>query len=224
MRMHRKDNLDARLAACADIMTGADLTEKNMKKAAEMKAYLDFESIFKNGNPVHLEIGCGKGGFVCGMAKLHPDVNFVAVEKVSNVIITACEAAKEQGLTNVHFINCPAEVLPRYIKDGSIARIYLNFSDPWPKKRHARRRLTSRGFFARYDQVLAPDGQVEFKTDNRDLFRFSLEEAEEAGWRVLMSTWDLHGDPDMNRGNVMTEYEEKFSAKGNPICKLTAGR
>lgn len=132
MRMHRKDNLDARLAACADIMTAADLTEKNMKKAAELKDYINFAQVFKNDNPVHLEIGCGKGGFVTGMAKLHPNTNFIAVEKVSNVIITACESAKAEGLKNVHFINCPAEVLPRYIPEGSIERIYLNFSDPLP--------------------------------------------------------------------------------------------
>ena len=122
------------------------------------------------------------------------------------------------------FMCVDAKELGEMFEPGEVKKIYLNFSDPWPKDRHAKRRHTSPQFMAVYDQVPSEDGDVEFKTDNRDLFRFSLEEAEEAGWRVLMSTWDLHGDPDMNRGNVMTEYEEKFSAKGNPICKLTAGR
>ena len=107
---------------------------------------------------------------------------------------------------------------------GEVARIYLNFSDPWPKKRHARRRLTSKEFLKRYDQILAKDGRVEFKTDNRDLFAFSLEEVAEAGWTIEASTWDLHHDETMNQGNVMTEYEAKFSSMGNPIHKLIAGR
>lgn len=217
MRMHRKDNLDARLAACADIMTGADLTEKNMKKAAEMKAYLDFESIFKNGNPVHLEIGCGKGGFVCGMAKLHPDVNFVAVEKVSNVIITACEAAKELGLTNVHFINCPAEVLPRYIKDGSIARIYLNFSDPLPKLGYSAQRLTNPRFLNIYKNLLEEGGKIWQKTDNEAFFDYSLESYAECGWKVEEVCRDLAANP--FDGNVITEHEQKFMDDGRKIFR-----
>ena len=117
-----------------------------------------------------------------------------------------------------------AEDLPQVFAPGEAAGIYLNFSDPWPKDRHAKRRLPSKEFLARYDQILAPEGRIEFKTDNRDLFKFSLEQAEEAGWTVEQLTWDLHHDPAMMEGNVMTEYEERFSAKGNPIHKVILRR
>ena len=203
--------------------------DKVIKNEKELKGR--WREVFGNDNPVYIEIGMGKGQFLTEMAARHPERNYIGIERYSSV--PACpplpldKRGEDRGgrtLGNIRFICMDAAQIAEVFGKGEVRGIYLNFSDPWPKKRHARRRLTSRGFFARYDQVLAPDGQVEFKTDNRDLFRFSLEEAEEAGWRVLMSTWDLHGDPDMNRGNVMTEYEEKFSAKGNPICKLTAGR
>ena len=203
--------------------------DKVIKNEKELKGR--WREVFGNDNPVYIEIGMGKGQFLTEMAARHPERNYIGIERYSSVLLRAVERLdkleEDRGgrtLGNIRFICMDAAQIAEVFGKGEVRGIYLNFSDPWPKKRHARRRLTSRGFFARYDQVLAPDGQVEFKTDNRDLFRFSLEEADEAGWRVLMSTWDLHGDPDMNRGNVMTEYEEKFSAKGNPICKLIAGR
>ena len=117
-----------------------------------------------------------------------------------------------------------AEAICEVFGDGEVDRIYLNFSDPWPKDRHAKRRLTSRQFMARYDIILKPDGQVEFKTDNKDLFDFSLEEIKEAGWELPVVTFDLHNDSVLNEGNVMTEYETRFSQMGNPICKLIAVR
>ncbi len=217
MRMHRKDNLDARLEACADIMTGADLTEKNMKKAAQMKAYINFEEVFGNSNPVHLEIGCGKGGFVCGMAALHPDINFIAVEKVSNVIVTACESAKQAELKNVHFINCPAEVLPRYIRESCIARIYLNFSDPLPKLGYAAQRLTNPRFLEIYKTILVRGGQIWQKTDNEALFDYSLQSYEECGWKVEEVCRDLAAHP--FEGNVITEHERKFMDEGRKIFR-----
>lgn len=217
--MHRKDNLDARLAACADIMTGADLTEKNMKKAAEMKAYLNFNGLFKNDNAVHLEVGCGKGGFVCGMAKLHPNINFIAVEKVSNVIVTACERVKAEGFKNVHFINCPAEVLPRYIPAGSIGRIYLNFSDPLPKLGYAAQRLTNPRFLALYAAMLG-GGELWQKTDNLDFFEYSLASFSECGWQVEEVCRDLAAHP--FEGNVITEHERKFMDEGRKIFRLVA--
>lgn len=220
MRMHRKDNLDARLSACADIMTGADLTEKNMKKAAELKNYIDFASVFKNSAPVHLEIGCGKGGFVCGMAKLHPDIDFIAVEKVSNVIVTACESAKAGELKNVHFINCPAEVLPRYIRGGSIARIYLNFSDPLPKLGYAAQRLTNPRFLSLYADMLEEGGELWQKTDNEDFFNYSLASFSECGWQVSDICRDLAAFP--IEGNVITEHEQKFMDEGRRIFRLVA--
>ena len=127
-------------------------------------------------------------------------------------------------LQNIRFICMDAFELPEVFSLGEVAKIYLNFSDPWPKSRHANRRLTSTRFFGQYDKVLAQNGVVEFKTDNRPLFEFSLEQVEEAGWRLLAHTFDLHNDETMNEGNVMTEYEEKFSSMGNPIHKLIATR
>ena len=117
-----------------------------------------------------------------------------------------------------------AEEIAEVFAPDEVERIYLNFSDPWPKDRHARRRLTSRQFLARYDQILVQDGKVEFKTDNRDLFEFSLEEVKEAGWNLENYTFDLHHNEEMVQGNVMTEYEEKFSSMGNPICKMVISR
>ena len=201
--------------------------DKVIKNEKELKGR--WKEVFGNDNPVYIEIGMGKGQFLTEMAARHPDRNYIGIERYSSVLLRAVERldkleADSRALENNRFICMDAAQIGEVFEKGEVRGIYLNFSDPWPKKRHARRRLTSREFFVRYDQVLAPEGRVEFKTDNQDLFRFSLEEADEAGWRVLMSTWDLHSDPDMNRGNVMTEYEEKFSAKGNPICKLIAGR
>lgn len=201
--------------------------DKVIKNEKELKGR--WKEVFGNDNPVYIEIGMGKGQFLTEMAARHPDRNYIGIERYSSVLLRAVERldkleADSWALENIRFICMDAAQIGEVFEKGEVRGIYLNFSDPWPKKRHARRRLTSREFFVRYDQVLAPEGRVEFKTDNQDLFRFSLEEADEAGWRVLMSTWDLHSDPDMNRGNVMTEYEEKFSAKGNPICKLIAGR
>ena len=215
--MHRKDNLDARLSACADIMTGADLTEKNMKKAAELKNYIDFASVFKNSAPVHLEIGCGKGGFVCGMAKLHPDIDFIAVEKVSNVIVTACESAKAGELKNVHFINCPAEVLPRYIRSGSIARIYLNFSNPLPKLGYVRQRLTNPRFLQIYKSLLTEGGEIWQKTDDEAFFDYSLQCYGQEGFKISSVCRDLASHP--FEGNVVTEHEARFMSQGKKIFR-----
>ena len=129
-----------------------------------------------------------------------------------------------QTLSNLMFMRMDARLLPKVFEKGEVAKIYLNFSDPWPKARHASRRLTSREFLARYDKVLKEDGVIEFKTDNRELFEFSLEEVPEAGWKLLAHTFDLHHDEEMVKGNVMTEYEEKFSSMGNPICKMVIAR
>ena len=128
----------------------------------------------------------------------------------------------EEKLPNLYFIRTDARNLPEIFGKEEVDRIYLNFSDPWPKDRHAKRRLTSRQFLERYDQILVKHGQVEFKTDNRPLFEFSLDEIREAGWTLLAHTFDLHHDKQMMEGNVMKEYEEKFSSAGNPIHKFIA--
>ena len=164
----------------------------------------------------------GKGRFLHTLAKSNPQINYVGIEKYSSVLLRAIQKMEEDERPNLKFIRMDAEDIDKVFGKGEVDRIYLNFSDPWPKDRHAKRRLTSRQFFARYDQILKKEGHLEFKTDNQDLFTFSLEEVPEAGWKLDASTRDLHHDPVLSEGNVMTEYEEKFSFKGNPICKLIA--
>ena len=179
-------------------------------------------------NPIHIEIGMGKGQFLLTLAKENPSINYIGIERYSSVLLRALERfdndEEYKDVNNIRFICMDATNLPEVFAVGEIDKIYLNFSDPWPKDRHAKRRLTSRQFFARYDAILKPDGRLEFKTDNQDLFTFSLEEIPEAGWHLDASTRDLHHDSVLNEGNIMTEYEEKFSSKGNPICKLIASR
>ncbi|MEY8391135.1 tRNA (guanosine(46)-N7)-methyltransferase TrmB [Lachnospiraceae bacterium] len=180
--------------------------------------------IFGNENPVHIEIGMGKGKFIMELARQHPQINYVGIEKYSSVLLRGLQKMEEAPLENIRFIRMDAENICEMFDREETDRIYLNFSDPWPKDRHAKRRLTSRQFFKRYDLILKKDGIVEFKTDNVNLFDFSLEEVKEAGWRLDEVTRDLHQDFHMNQGNVMTEYEEKFSAMGHPIYKLIASR
>ena len=158
------------------------------------------------------------------LARRHPQRNYIGIEMYSSVLLRAVQKADSLSdpLDNFRFLRLDARDLPSVFAPGEVERIYLNFSDPWPKDRHAKRRLTSREFLSRYEQILAPGGRIEFKTDNQDLFRFSLEEIREKGWILESHTFDLHRDPVMNQGNIMTEYEEKFSSLGHPICKLTA--
>ena len=179
--------------------------------------------LFENNNPLHIEIGTGKGRFLMTLAEQNPDINYVGIEKFSSVLIRAIEKQRELALPNLYFIRMDAENIEEVFAEGEVDRIYLNFSDPWPKDRHAKRRLTSKQFFARYDKILDKNGRVEFKTDNRDLFDFSVESVKEAGWNLDAVTYDLHNS-DMNEGNIMTEYEIKFSQMGNPIHKLIANR
>lgn len=179
---------------------------------------------FGNDNPIRIEIGMGKGKFITTLAQQNPEINYIGIEKYSSVLIRAVEKCEELDVPNLRFIRMEAEYICEVFEEREIDRIYLNFSDPWPKDRHAKRRLTSKQFFDRYNVVLKKDGIVEFKTDNDLLFQFSLEQVPEAGWKLAEQTWDLHNDERLVEGNVMTEYESKFSAMGNPIHKLIAKR
>ncbi len=179
---------------------------------------------FGNNNPIRIEIGMGKGKFITQLALENPDINYVGIEKYSSVLIRAIEKCQDIEVPNLRFIRMEAEYICDVFNEEEVDRIYLNFSDPWPKDRHAKRRLTSKQFFERYDNILKKDGVVEFKTDNDLLFQFSLEQVPEAGWNLVAQTWDLHNDSEMVKGNVMTEYESKFSQMGNPIHKLVANR
>lgn len=179
-----------------------------------------WKEIFGNGAPIQIEVGMGKGKFIHTMAKRHPKLNYVGVEKYSSVLLRAVRKMEAEELPNLRFLRMDAEEIGEVFGQGEVDRIYLNFSDPWPKDRHAKRRLPSREFLARFARIIRAGGRLEFKTDNQTLFAFALEELACApGWELEASTWDLHRDALLMQGNVMTEYEEKFSAMGNPICK-----
>ena len=182
---------------------------------------------FQNSNPIHIEIGMGKGQFLLTLASRNPHINYIGIERYSSVLLRAVEKFQtmENAPTNIRFICMDAHEIAEVFSPGEVSRIYLNFCDPWPKARHARRRLTSEEFFTQYDKVLTPDGTVEFKTDNRQLFDFSVEQLTSSRMFCISEiTYDLHHDDTMNPENIMTEYEEKFSSMGNPIFKLVAVR
>ncbi|MCR5148187.1 MAG: tRNA (guanosine(46)-N7)-methyltransferase TrmB [Eubacterium sp.] len=193
-------------------------SEFTIKNPEELKG--KWHEIFGNDNPIHIEIGMGKGAFIMEMARRNPNINYIGIEKYSSVLIRAIEKRVQEPLMkNLFFIRMEAEYIGDVFDKGEVGYIYLNFSDPWPKDRHAKRRLTSRQFLERYKGILAEGGGVTFKTDNVSLFDFSLEEVEAAGWKLQNYTRDLHNS-EYNEGNVMTEYEKKFSEMGNPICRL----
>ena len=182
-----------------------------------------WHQVFGNLHPLEIEVGMGKGRFIMELAGAHPDINYIGIERYSSVLLRGLEKRSQLDLNNIYFMCVDAKTMPELFAPGEVSRIYLNFSDPWPKDRHAKRRLTSPDFMAVYDKILARDGVVEFKTDNRELFEYSLESIPSAGWKILSHTFDLHNSP-MAEGNIMTEYETKFAAEGKPICKLVAAR
>ena len=183
-----------------------------------------WKEVFGNDHPIRVEIGMGKGRFIMDLARMNPEINYIGIEKYSSVLIRGIQKMELDPLPNLYFIRMEAEEITEVFGREEVNRIYLNFSDPWPKDRHAKRRLPSREFLHRYDEILVKDGVIEFKTDNPDLFRFALEELEPAGWHLEQMTEDLHHNEQMMQGNVMTEYEERFSSMGNPIYKYIISR
>ena len=179
---------------------------------------------WNNGNPLYIEIGMGKGRFLMDMARANPAINYLGIEKYSSVLLRAVQKMELNPLPNLRFILMDAKEITEVFALEEVDRIYLNFSDPWPKDRHAKRRLPSRQFLGLFDQILKKEGSLEFKTDNRLLFDFAMDEVEPAGWRIKAATYDLHQDETMNQGNIMTEYEEKFSSLGHPIYKYIIHR
>jgi len=182
-----------------------------------------WKDLFGNDNPICIEIGMGKGKFITTLASMNPKINYIGIEKFESVLIRGIEKQNQLMLPNLLFIRMDAEHIENVFHKNEVDKIYLNFSDPWPKDRHSKRRLTSHQFLSKYDKLLKSEGVVEFKTDNQELFEFSISEVPIAGWNIIEETKDLHNS-DMFNGNIMTEYEEKFSSMGNPICKMIINR
>lgn len=209
MRMRKKKNVDQRIERCGSYFVAEP---QNLKGK--------WSEEFGNSNPIHLEIGCGKGGFVAGMAELHPDINFVAAEICIDAMVIAVEKVCEKELKNVRFVNIDAKMLTEYFEDGECGRVYLNFSDPWPKSGHYKRRLTYKDFLDIYRHILKDDGEIHFKTDNMHLFEFSICSFAQNNFKLKNVSLDLHNSN--FEGNIMTEYEQRFSELGQPIYRLEA--
>ena len=212
MRMRKKANLEPRMEACA---------AWQVKDPVAMKG--SWRSLYPQARELWVEIGCGKGKFTVETAQANPDILLIAIERCREAMVMAMEKARDMGLTNVFFVDLDVALMEGCFAFGEIDRMFINFPDPWPRSKNAKRRLTSSRFLACYETFLKPEGLLEFKTDNRALFDFSLESIPEAGWYIQDYTFDLHHSP-LCEGNVMTEYEERFSSMGHPICKLIAGR
>lgn len=209
MRMRKKKNVHQRIEKCG-ILYVQNPTEYKGK----------WNELFGNDNPIHIEVGCGKGNFISGMAKAHPDVNYIAVELCIDVMVIAVEKAFESNVSNVKFINADARLLAECFAEGECGRVYLNFSDPWPKSGHYKRRLTYKDFLDIYRHILTDDGEIHFKTDNMHLFEFSICSFAQNNFKLKNVSLDLHNSN--FEGNVMTEYEQRFSELGQPIYRLEA--
>ncbi len=219
MRIRRKKHLKERLEKVKNYLIIPDRDIVNVKEAVLDKKYFDYKAMFNNDNPVELEIGCGKGGFICKKAYLNPNTNFIAVELLENIIVMASENACNNNLNNVKFLNSGAEYLPRYIPDESISNIYLNFSPPYPQESYENRRLTCDRHIIAYKAFLQPHGAVYQKTDDKGLFEYSMRKFLEHGFIVTDLTSDLN---DGKIDNVATEYETKFREQGLPIYAFKA--
>lgn len=220
MRMRRKRNLDERLSAVSDYIIERTILDLNMKTSVEKKDYIDYMQVFGNGNRVELEIGCGKGLFITELAKRNPNVNYIAIEMLSNVIVEACEKAQKANLSNVRFMIIRAECLQSYIPEHTVSRIYLNFSTPLPQKGYEKQRLTHRKFLEIYSKLLVDGGEINQKTDSKSLFEFSIAEYSQSGFLLKDISLDLLNSDCKN--NIMTEHEHKFVQMDMPIYRIVA--
>lgn len=209
MRMRKKKNCEVRLEKSGELW---------IRNPEEL--FGAWKKEFGNDNPIHIEIGCGKGQFICGMAQKYPDINFVAIEVVRDVMVLAMEKAQPLELSNLRFIIADAAHLDEYFFGGEVSRVYLNFSDPWKKSRQAKRRLTHKNFLDIYKKVINVGDMICFKTDNQKLFEFSLNSFAAENFKMSDITFDLHASG--WEDNIMTEYETKFSELGMPIYRVCA--
>ena len=212
------------IKGCEDFITDAKECIRE-DRAIELKGSI--QDIFEEKRPLQIEIGMGKGQFIRNMAIAHPDINFIGIEKYESVLMKAIQRKrnleKEKSIDNLRFICADAKKLSEIFEAGEVDKIFLNFSDPWPKDRHANRRLTSPDFLNVYDIILKKDGVIEFKTDNIGLFEYSLDVVKDSKWKLDFCSFDFHSEKE-SEGNIMTEYEEKFSSQGNKICKIIISR
>lgn len=205
MRRRNVKNAEARIANHLELIVLDP--EKNKK---------NWHSVFNNNHPIYLEIGMGKGKFLMEHALKNPDINYIGIEKFDSVIVQAVEKIAPLNLTNIKLINADAEKLDNLFSENELSKIFLNFSDPWPKNRHEKRRLTYKSFLEKYDRVL--NGTIEMKTDNRQLFEYSLKSFNNNSWKFEKLSLDLHNDENIEKENIITtEYEDKFLSKGNKI-------
>ncbi len=218
--MRKKRHLDERIAACSDVSLGWLQDYASEQKGINPPEIIDVEKVFGNNNPLHLEIGCGKGQFAEEIARRNPDINFVAVEQNVNVLVTAMERTHKSGLKNLRYVMGMAEYLEKIFPENSVDKIYLNFSCPFPKNTYAKHRLTHERFLSIYRKILKKDALIVQKTDNSKFFEFSLNSFCDNDFRLRNITFDLHNSK--IEGNIITEYEERFSSQGYPIFYLEA--
>ena len=205
MRMRRKKHREERYEECLSLAV------------TDFNEFKSLKEIFGNDNPIHMEIGCGKGRFILNLAAKNPEINYIAIEKSMDVIIMAMEKVKAAGLANVRFYAGAVDVLKELDFSSQVERIYVNFCDPWKKSGQAKRRLTHGNYLSLYEKLLMKNGELYFKTDNRKLFEFSLNSFAAFPLKMQNITLDLHNSG--YEGNIMTEYEENFSSKGFPIYR-----
>ena len=220
MRPRKIKNLTLRRENCTDLRIPYTLPSFDFRTDEKHEDFFDLEEIFGRKAPIVMEIGCGKGQFICEYAKRNPDKNIIAIECVQTVLVEACELIRENDISNVRFLEMKAEYLPLFIRDNTVSEIYLNFSTPYPKSRHASHRLTSKGFLDIYKKILVDDGFIAQKTDSQLLFEFSLESFSQNGFVLSNISLDLHNSD--FEGNIVTEYESKFVGQGLPIYRLEA--
>ncbi len=220
MRLRHKKNLDVRMERSTEVQIKVKCEDKDSRREINGEEYLDLTGIFGRSAPIWLEIGCGKGRFACELAKANPDVDVIAVEMQENVIVTACETCMAEGIKNLKFMCIGAEYLNRFIPKGTVERIYLNFSCPYPKEHYKNHRLTAPRFLAPYRELLEENGRIEQKTDNRGFYEYSIQSFSECGYIIRNVSLDLHNSG--FEGNIVTEYEQKFSSMGQPIYRLEA--
>lgn len=216
--MRKKGNLDTRIKECGDILLASEGTFTNVKEYIKQKEYIDYKKVFNNDNPIYLDVGCGLGGFAIEFAKQNPNINLIAIEMFSNVIIGAIDKAVKENLSNLRFLNIRCECLEKFIKDESIKKIFLNFSNPLHNKSDEKQRLTNQRFLEIYKKLLTSDGIICQKTDDRDFFEYSLQSFKDCGYIILDECWDLAKLND--KDNIVTEHEQKYIAQGKTIYRV----